>query len=508
MNGLVMRVTKPETRLMRLSAKCLCLAVLMLLVCFAGAACADQTGTCGNNLTWSITDNVLTISGSGPMEDYNYGTSPWFNREDFTSVINLGAESIGDYAFYGNTKLAAINPGPATRIGNSAFNSSGLTGISFPDSLQRIGETAFWGCRNLTSVTVPATLTYIGEGAFANCRGLTQITVDGDHEVYTSVNGVLFSADLKTLYCVPANHPMTTYSVPAGVTCLAAHAFEWCNNLRAINLPDGLTEIGDSAFKWVQHITELDIPDTVQRIGMAAFNICTARELTIPEGVTRIEEATFYCSDKLEAVHLPEGIVYIGEEAFGGTGLTSIELPASLETIGDRAFAQNYSLQTVSFRGNSIDSIGDEAFAMCDILSFVNLPEGLSEIGDGAFKYCVGMGRLTIPDSVVTIGNEAFLYGPALLVCHEMSAGEAYALAHELEHITIYRHTLTIPAETTTIGAEAFADLDTRVNILISRPWIQIDDSAFDRSQILLMIPEGSELAQWAEERQIPWLEV
>lgn len=59
-------------------------------------------GTCGENLTWTLTDGVLTISGFGEMYDYTKGEiSPWYSsRESIkTAIIKDGVTSIGDRAF-------------------------------------------------------------------------------------------------------------------------------------------------------------------------------------------------------------------------------------------------------------------------------------------------------------------------------------------------------------------------------------------------------------------------
>lgn len=53
-----------------------------------------------------------------------------------------------------------------------------ITGLTFPDSLEVIGEPfIFSGAVNLKSVTFPEKLTSIGWGAFANCTGLESIVI-------------------------------------------------------------------------------------------------------------------------------------------------------------------------------------------------------------------------------------------------------------------------------------------------------------------------------------------
>ena len=56
-----------------------CLVVIGL--CVPALCSADDSGTCGEHVTWtySSADGVLTISGSGAMMDHGYGSLPWYS---------------------------------------------------------------------------------------------------------------------------------------------------------------------------------------------------------------------------------------------------------------------------------------------------------------------------------------------------------------------------------------------------------------------------------------------
>ena len=75
-------------------------------------------------------------------------------------------------------KLKKVTLGQGvSRIERAAFRHCGLTGISFPDSVTLIDESAFSLCSDLRKVTLPKKLTEIGNGAFGNCRKLGNITI-------------------------------------------------------------------------------------------------------------------------------------------------------------------------------------------------------------------------------------------------------------------------------------------------------------------------------------------
>ena len=123
-------------------------------------AWADESGTCGDNLTWTYYESThsLVIAGSGDM----YG----YSRERIDGVY----VSTAPWSKYCNDMVGVNLPDGLTSIGNSAFeNCSGLTSVTIPNSVTSIGIYAFQGCSGLTSVTIPNSVTSIGAGAFQGC---------------------------------------------------------------------------------------------------------------------------------------------------------------------------------------------------------------------------------------------------------------------------------------------------------------------------------------------------
>ncbi|MBR1878178.1 MAG: leucine-rich repeat protein, partial [Paludibacteraceae bacterium] len=96
-------------------------------------------GTCGDNLTWNLTNDTLTISGTGSMIDYSYGTAPWYSYQNsiLSVVIESGVTSIGDFAFH---------------------ECSALTSVTILSSVSIIGRWAFPGCTSLVAITNYATV--------------------------------------------------------------------------------------------------------------------------------------------------------------------------------------------------------------------------------------------------------------------------------------------------------------------------------------------------------------
>ena len=159
-------------------------AVLVLSLCLlpaqAEAAIVDS-GTCGDNLTWTLDDaGNLSILGTGKMTDYYWNESfgPW-GTEIKTVTIQHGVTSIGDDAFRGCSNLTSVSiPDSVTSIGMHAFNScSSLITITIPNGVTRISDSTFCGCSRLASIILPNSITSIGINAFAGCDRLSSITI-------------------------------------------------------------------------------------------------------------------------------------------------------------------------------------------------------------------------------------------------------------------------------------------------------------------------------------------
>ena len=123
-----------------------------------------KRGECGeydDNVTYELDQNgVLTISGYGPMRDFDSVRDiPWWDeRETISRAIFNGVTSIGDAIFFSCANLVSVDiPDSVTEIGWGAFlGCASLASVDIPDSVTKIGLRAFYGCRNLKSVSVPA----------------------------------------------------------------------------------------------------------------------------------------------------------------------------------------------------------------------------------------------------------------------------------------------------------------------------------------------------------------
>ena len=313
-----------------------------------------------------------------------------FGFDDATGTITRYFGTGGDVEI-----PATINGTTVTSIGDFAFGYSGLTGITLPEGVTSIGDSAFKGCFGLTSIMLPASVTSIGNSAFSYCFGLTSITLP---EGITNIGGAAFVG------C----YGLTSITIPAGVTSIGNAAFNGCSGLTSLVLPEGVTSIGNSAFDGCSGLTSLVLPEGVTSIGNYAFSYSGLTSITLPEGVTSIGDYAFYSCSGLTSITIPASVTSVSNGAFSlCSGLTSITIPASVTSIGNYAFKYCSGLTSITIPA-SVTSVSNGAFSYCSGLTSLSLPAGVTSIGDYAFYNCSGLTSISIPAGVTSIGQSAF----------------------------------------------------------------------------------------------------
>lgn len=186
------------------------------------------------------------------------------------SEIDLPTElkTIGEMAFYEDKLLENVTfYDKLETIGAGSFAKCvKLKQIDLPQSLKTIGVGAFMSVAAET-FTIPASVTSIGGAAFAQAANMTEFIVEDGNTAYITLEGILFTKDMKTLMAYPAASVRdVSYTVPAGVTIVQEGAFSSAR-LTHITLPSSLTTIYNGAFASNKNLTELTIPETVTSIG-------------------------------------------------------------------------------------------------------------------------------------------------------------------------------------------------------------------------------------------------
>ena len=275
------------------------------------ANAVPASGECGENVTYkyNITDGTLTISGYGPMYNFN--------------------EYAPEYALYRNNIIDVEIEEGVTYIGKSAFKAfPKLYNLNIADSVEEIGEDAFKDC--------PILMVYFyGQAQQWNHlkKGISELN---NAETFFSKG---FCGD-KAIYEVDSDSATLTISGSGEMYSRYEYGYSFFGGIEHIVVEDGITEIGESAFANNDFVIDVYIGNTVTSIGDAAFANCVfLKEITGADSVSSIGEDAFSNCTSLEEFDVPEDVTAIPSGVFQNcTALKRIYIPAGVTTIVPTAF--------------------------------------------------------------------------------------------------------------------------------------------------------------------------
>ena len=429
-------------------------------------AWADESGTCGGNLTWTFVDSTktLTISGAGLMDSFSlqsfsdtpevlsWTDAPWGSMYEQTKtvIIEDGVMSIGNLAFWGFRNMTSVEiAGSVTSIGDDAFRGCiSLISVEIPASVKTIGKGAFYVCRGLVTVTLGDNVTSIGIDAFSSCVVLASIVIP---DSVTSIGGNVFAGCTK-LASIRVSSGNSVYDSRNDCNALieteSNRLVAGCKNTI---IPEGVSSIGGSAFWGCTELKSVIFPGSMTSIGESAFYGCTGlTSVAIPDGVSAIGDFAFYGCKGLLSVNIPNSVTSTGNAAFSRcTSLTSVVIPGSVSLISEQAFYECSGLISVEIC-EGVTSIGSNAFCRCEKLKTVKMPNSLIYIDSYAFINCKSLASIVVPGSVTSIGEYAFFGCMSLIdiYCYAEKSPvvTAESFAESYENSRIKNKTLHVPS--------------------------------------------------------------
>lgn len=434
-----------------------------------------------------------------------------------------------------------------TEIGNHAFDSGSITGITGTNNLVKIGEYAFNSCKGISGkVELPAVteihayafskifatdfeisqnITLIDNGAFMNCTNLKAINKnDGVADV--DLGNMTKLAEIGK-QAFSGCSSIVSLRLSGTITKINDSAFSELTTLANVKFNDngeaGTTELGSSVFSGCTNLVEVSTAKNVGIIGSSAFSGCIKlMRLNLAEGLQIIKSGAFSGCARLEGA-LPEGVSEKYSSASGAKVMlpnekSVLEIPGTVTAIEDSAFANCYSadetlqadgekepsdykigIKAVHVAGNPAGTtIGASAFAGCQNLTKLTLGEGVTGLGDSALND-TRLEEITIPATFKTgtAKNSPFTSGEnSTLKKVTFADGIQVIPQYFLNNITTLTK-IEIPASVQKIGDHAFADCSNLTAVTFKEPadskLTTIDTSAFEGCSLMTLfkLPEG-----------------
>ena len=411
------------------------------------------------------------------LQNEVYGKNISFLNDYFIEknglVFNTVNGELAVVGYYGTsselTIPAEVNGLKVKVIALSAFyDNKFIKRLIIENGVEEIWVSAFYNCENLEYIYIPASVKYNTDNEqslgttsidFDRCMKLAYIEVSPDNPYFASLEGNLYSKDMKELIVFTPNSAIKNFVFPASVEKIGANAFRytkvrsvefnsslksigysafWFSAIESVTIPSGVS-LGEWAFAYCYNLQQVVIEDGIKEIPTAAFINCnTLISISIPSSVEVIGESAFAVCTRLYILTLPEGVKAIKKGAFVDTPLVSITLPSTLISIESGAFEACYRLFII----NNLSSLelvsgseehGSVAKCAIEINSAVNnsnihiTDEGLVFYNNGDFNFLV----------------EYIAMGAEILILPETFMGKAYSLVDNLFADSTYSYWYT-----------------------------------------------------------------
>ena len=186
----------------------------------------------------------------------------------------------------------------------------------------------------------------------AGNTSIENIDINPKNKYYTSIDGIVYTADKKTLIRCPVGKSGKVV-IPDGVTTIGRHAFRSCK------------------------ISEVVIPDSVTEIGISAFTESHIQDFTLGKGMTYIGKYMLSTCKNIKHIHIPSHIKEIMSSAFSACNAEDIVLDEGVERIGLNAFEVSTANDTKIILPSSVKMIGDGALRNIKNVTLTNkIPPG------------------------------------------------------------------------------------------------------------------------------------
>ena len=345
----------------------------------ADGSIVDYTGIDSEGIPQSGT--IPIIEGTLNIAGFVYEDSANFLKEQYPNLVlnvtggyylKFADKAVQDIcvANWGDkTGITTAQASKVTSLGNKFQNNTNITEFM---ELSKFGVTAldnkdFMGCTNLVKVDL-SKIQILGTHVFYNCKNFTGNGVEVRMPNLSSIGNYSFHSSGVTILDFTEN----TF------THLSENFATYSTKLHTVNLPDTLISIDNYAFSGCSSLININFPPSLTTIGIEAFSGCISLvDINLPSSITSIKSEAFSrCTSLSIIIDLPN-LEILGKDAFwggfgsNGTGsLIGIENLGKITTIGDAA-------------NSSKGCFGNQKS-----LTYVKLPNTLTNIGNYAFKDC------------------------------------------------------------------------------------------------------------------------
>ena len=302
----------------------------------------DAFGSC-NITTLNISSSVKNISSTAFISSDIKNLSIDDNNSNYLVLDNVifskDMKKIIASVQQNNHKNYNI-PNGVEEISDNAFYGKNITGVTFPNTVTKIGKGAFMECNVLVKANIPNSVKIIEEKAFSNCHELKQLHLPENLTVLnkyvlmgcTQLDNLVIPASVKKIYSGALDgYDKNTFNIPKNVTVMSPTAFGSSNKIKNITVDNGnkyYSSVNGMLYSKDKKILKIypqgrnastiNIPKGTEEIGTRAFYFSQyLNNITIPSTVNKIDDYAMCYMPNIESINIPSSVKFIGKKAIG-----------------------------------------------------------------------------------------------------------------------------------------------------------------------------------------------
>ncbi|MDE7463682.1 MAG: leucine-rich repeat domain-containing protein, partial [Clostridiales bacterium] len=316
-----------------------------------------------------------------------YGEGVFFRSK--LEHVTIGQNAVlGLGVFQNCEKLTTVNmpENGGVHFGIACFwGDTALVNIDLSKHDGEIEAYAFYGCTKLSAINL-AEVKYIGEYAFADCRSLSKVELPK----------VIAIGERAFSFSESSAPRFTALNLPETATEIGDYAFAGNTYLTTVTILGPIDTIPEFAFAMCSSLTRVELPSTVKTIKYRAFYGCQRLANINLGGVETFEDDSFMIGGISQGMLLYSSALanidltsakYVGNFAFAGAGVSCNITANNLEIVGDSAFLNGTS-SIESFTAPRLAYIGIAAFQNNSELTEFVFSSDIAYVGTGAFYGC------------------------------------------------------------------------------------------------------------------------
>ena len=398
---------------------------------------AIDSGTCGDDVTWSYSSGgLLVLSGSGAMKSYASANEvPWYTYRKSILKVVIGKDitNISNYAFADEPGLSEVEfeeGSILSKIGGTAFYGSSLKEVTLPDTVTTIYGLAFANCSNLENVYIPDGTSFIGASAFKNdSKIVLSVGMNSYSKQFAETNNIPYTErGAEVLGSGSCGNELTWSYSSEGILTISGNGamesytssnvvpwYTYRKSILKVVIGKDITSISNYAFADEPLLSEVEFEEgsKLTKIGGTAFYGSSLSEVTLPEAVTTIYGLAFANCSNLTKIYIPNSVSFIADSTFRNSSNVIL-------SVGYQSYAKSYAERlSLNYTERTIETLASGSCG--ETVTWTLTTDGnLTLSGNGAvenydsykntpwYEYISKITKLTVGKDITILGDNSF----------------------------------------------------------------------------------------------------